>query len=174
MTDAPRGPLAPTPVLDLSAGSIQLTRALCDIPSVSGDEAIIADAVQAALAEYPHLEVIRAGNTVVARTHLGRAQRVIIAGHLDTVPINHNLPTREETIDGRDYLWGRGTVDMKAGVAVQLHLAAELSNPLVDITWMWYDNEEVSSELNGLGILAAAHPELFRGDFAILGEPTRA
>lgn len=167
----PSAPAHPT-VLDLTAGSVELTRVLCDIPSVSGDEAPLADAIEAALAAYAHLEVIRDGDTVVARTNLGRAQRVVIAGHIDTVPINDNLPTRFETIDGIDYLWGRGTVDMKAGVAVQLKLAAELVAPIVDITWMWYDNEEVSSELNGLGRLARNHPELFVGDFAILGEPT--
>ena len=74
----------------------------------------------------------------------------MIAGHIDTVPVNENLPTRYETIDGVDYLWGRGTVDMKAGVAVQLGLAVELTEPAVDITWIWYDHEEVSESLNGL------------------------
>src|SRR5690606_29586816 len=101
-------------------------------------------------------------------------QRVILAGHLDTVPINQNLPCRYETIDGIEYLWGRGTVDMKAGVAVQLKLAAELTEPAFDVTWMWYDHEEVSAELNGLKRTAENHPELFRGDFAILGEPSRS
>ncbi|MEO7123996.1 MAG: succinyl-diaminopimelate desuccinylase, partial [Lacisediminihabitans sp.] len=118
--------------------------------------------------------VLRDGDALVARTSLGRSTRVVIAGHIDTVPLNNNLPTRYETIDGAEYLWGRGTVDMKAGVAVQLKLAVELTEPLVDVTWIWYDHEEVSSELNGLGRLAAHHPELFAGDFAILGEPTNS
>ncbi|TFD00599.1 succinyl-diaminopimelate desuccinylase [Cryobacterium sandaracinum] len=160
--------------LDLSATSIELTRALCDLESVSGNEAAIADAVERALAGYPHLDIFRDGDTVVARTNLGRAQRVIIAGHLDTVPLNDNLPTRFETIDGVDYLWGRGTVDMKAGVAVQLKLAAELTASSVDVTWMWYDHEEVSDDLNGLGRVALNRPDLFAGDFAILGEPTNS
>ncbi|TFD26939.1 succinyl-diaminopimelate desuccinylase [Cryobacterium cryoconiti] len=160
--------------LDLSQTSIELTRALCDIESVSGNETTVADAVERALAGYGHLEIIRDGDTVVARTTLGRAQRVIIAGHLDTVPVNRNLPTRFETIDGVEYLWGRGTVDMKAGVAVQLKLAAELTAPSVDVTWIWYDHEEVADELNGLGRLARNRPDLFEGDFAILGEPTNS
>lgn len=164
---------APAPVLDLSAGSVDLTRALCDIESVSGNEATLADAIEQALAPHTHLEVIREGNTIVARTAQGRGERVIIAGHIDTVPLNDNLPTRFETIDGRDYLWGRGTVDMKGGVAVQLKLAAELTTPALDVTWMWYDNEEVSAEINGLRVLAERRPDLFVGDFAILGEPTR-
>lgn len=162
------------PLLDLSASSINLTRQLCDVESVSGDEAAIADAIEASLAGFDHLELSRNGDAVVARTELGRPQRVVIAGHIDTVPINDNLPTRLETVDGIDYLWGRGTVDMKAGVAVQLKLAAELVSPPVDITWIWYDNEEVTADLNGLGRLAREHPELLDGDFAILGEPTRS
>jgi succinyl-diaminopimelate desuccinylase len=163
---------ATLPVLDLSATSTDLTRQLCDIESVSGDEVTIADAMLASLADASHLEIIRDGDAIVARTNLGRAKRVVIAGHIDTVPINNNVPTRYETIDGVDYLWGRGTVDMKAGVAVQLKLAAELTNPMVDVTWIWYDHEEVSESLNGLGRLARTRPELLAGDFAILGEPT--
>ena len=159
-------------VLDLTASSVDLTRAICDIPSVSGDEKTLADAIEAAVTPLGHLQVFRYGNTVVARTDLGRAQRVAIAGHIDTVPINANLPTRDIDIDGVPYLWGRGTVDMKAGTAVQLKLAAELVDPAIDITWMWYDNEEVEASKNGLGLLAAVRPDLFEADFAILGEPS--
>lgn len=160
------------PVLDLTASSVDLTRAICDIPSVSGDEATLADAIFAAISPLDHLDVYRDGDTIVARTHLGRAQRVAIAGHIDTVPINANLPTRDIEIDGEHYLWGRGTVDMKGGTAVQLKLAAELVDPRVDITWLWYDNEEVASDLNGLTRLARTRPDLFAADFAILGEPS--
>lgn len=160
------------PALDLSTTSIELTRTICDIPSVSGDEATLADLIHEAVSALPHLDVHRDGDTIVARTHLGRAQRVAIAGHIDTVPINANLPTREVDIDGEPHLWGRGTVDMKAGVAVQLKLAAELADPRVDLTWMWYDHEEVDADLNGLTRLAANRPDLFSADFAILGEPT--
>jgi succinyl-diaminopimelate desuccinylase len=158
--------------LDLTATSTDLTRQLCDIESVSGNEKTIADEMEAALAGLDHLEIIRDGDTIVARTNLGRDRRVIIAGHIDTVPLNGNLPTRYETIDGVEYLWGRGTVDMKGGTAVQLKLAAELVEPAIDVTWMWYDHEEVSNELNGLGRLARHRPDLFVGDFAILGEPS--
>lgn len=158
------------PSLDLTATSTDITQALCDIESVSGNEQQIADAVEEALKDYGHLDVLRNGDAIVARTNMGRARRVLIAGHLDTVPVNNNLPTH---FDGQ-YLVGRGTVDMKAGVAVQLKLAAELTEPAVDITWIWYDHEEVSSDLNGLGRLARENPELLKGDFAILGEPTNA
>jgi succinyl-diaminopimelate desuccinylase len=160
--------------LNLGGPSAQLTRELCDIDSVSDNEKPIVDAIETALAGFDHLELIRDGETLVARTNLGRARRVIIAGHIDTVPVNRNLPTRLETEDGTEYLWGRGTVDMKGGVAVQLKLAAELTEPALDVTWMWYDHEEVSEELNGLARLARTRPDLFVGDFAILGEPTNA
>ncbi|MCK6067850.1 MULTISPECIES: succinyl-diaminopimelate desuccinylase [Microbacterium] len=160
------------PDLDLTASSVDLTRVICDIPSVSGEETPLADAIEAAVRALPHLEVLREGDTIIARTDLGRAQRVVIAGHIDTVPIHDNLPTRDIDVDGEAYLWGRGTVDMKAGVAVQLRLAAELVAPRVDITWMWYDHEEVDADLNGLTRLSRTRPELFAGDFAILGEPS--
>jgi len=156
--------------LDLTASSIELTRALCDIESVSGNERAIADAIESALTGCAHLELVRDGDAIVARTNLGRDRRVVIAGHIDTVPVNGNLPTR---FDGDD-LVGRGTVDMKAGVAVQLKLAVELTEPTVDVTWIWYDNEEVAADLNGLGRLARNRPDLLAGDFAILGEPTNA
>ncbi|TQJ31749.1 succinyl-diaminopimelate desuccinylase [Microbacterium sp. SLBN-146] len=160
------------PALDLTATSIDLTRAICDIPSVSDDETVLADAIHEAVLALPHLEVYRDGDTIVARTNLGRDQRVAIAGHIDTVPLNANLPTRDIEIDGEPYLWGRGTVDMKAGVAVQLKLAHDLVTPRADITWMWYDHEEVDADLNGLTRLAASRPDLFAADFAILGEPS--
>lgn len=152
---------------------VELTRQLCNIHSVSGDEARIADAIEALLETAEHLSVTRDGDTLIARTELGRERRVIIAGHLDTVPINDNLPVRDIFDDrGEAVIWGRGTVDMKAGVAVQLALALELEAPSVDVTWVWYDHEEVSSELNGLGRALGHHPDLFVGDFAILGEPS--
>lgn len=158
--------------LDLTVSSVELTRNICDIPSVSGDERVLADAIHDAISALPHLDVYRDGDTIVARTNLGRAQRVVIAGHIDTVPINGNLPTRDLEFDGVPVIWGRGTVDMKGGTAVQLKLAAELTEPRVDITWMWYDHEEVDADLNGLTRLARTRPDLFQGSFAILGEPS--
>ena len=158
------------PVLDLTQSPVDLTVELCDLPSVSGDERVIADAIEASLRAYPHLTVDRDGDAIVARTSLGRDRRVVIAGHIDTVPVNGNLPVRRVG----DELVGRGTVDMKAGVAVALVLAADLSAPPVDLTWIFYDHEEVAAELNGLGRLARTRPELLAGDFAILGEPTSA
>lgn len=160
--------------LDLTADAALLTQAICDLESVSGNEAPLADAIEAAVRAVPHLVVRRHGDTVVARTELGRPTRVVIAGHIDTVPVNGNLPTRFVEEDGAEVLVGRGTVDMKAGVAVQLKLAAEIAEPVPDVTWIWYDHEEVSDDLNGLNRLLKQHPEELAADFAILGEPTAA
>jgi len=165
-----------TPVLDLDGDLVALFRAVCDVPSVSGTEGALADAVEAALRAYPHLEVVRDGDAVVARTTLGRDRRVVVAGHLDTVPLTDppNLPTRVVGEGAHAEVWGRGTVDMKGGVAVALALAAELDAPAQDVTWVFYDNEEVAADLNGLGRLARTRPDLLEADFAVLGEPTSA
>ncbi len=147
-----------------------LTAVLCDIPSVSGSEGAIADAVQEALGNLAHLSVERDGDAVIARTGLGHAERVVLAGHLDTVPIHGNLPTR---VQGSRLL-GCGTCDMKSGVAIQLALAAAISAPTRDVTYVFYDNEEVEAERNGLGRIAREHPEWLTADFAILLEPSGA
>ena len=149
----------------------ELTAALVDVQSVSGDEAHLADLVEAALRALD-LTVTRDGNVVLARTDLGRDQRVVLAGHLDTVPIADNVPSRR---DG-DVLHGCGTSDMKSGVAVLLRAAhlvgtGEL-DPRVDLTWVCYDCEEVEAARNGLGRLARTDPDVLAGDLAILLEPT--
>jgi len=158
------------PALDLNADVVSLTAALVDIPSESLDEEVIADAVETALRALPHLEVIRDGHTIVARTSLGRPERVVIAGHLDTVPANGNLPSR---LDG-EILHGLGTCDMKGGVAIALLMAARVPEPVRDVTYVFYDGEEIAAEHNGLGRLARERPELLAGDFAILMEPSNA
>lgn len=154
--------------LDLSLDAAGLTAALVDVPSVSGDEQALADAIAAALGGLPHLSVSRDGNAVVARTGLGRPQRVILAGHIDTVPIAGNVPSRTE----HDVLYGCGSADMKSGVAVQLRLATQLAQPSRDVTYVFYDCEEVEAERNGVLRLSRNAPELLRGDLAVLLEPT--
>jgi succinyl-diaminopimelate desuccinylase len=160
--------------LDLKSDVVDLTRVICDIESVSGNEKELADSIEEALNAYPHLEVIRDGDAIVAKTNLGREKRVVIAGHIDTVPVANNLPVRVFNLERSHVLFGRGTVDMKAGVAVQLKLAAELTEPNVDVTWVFYDHEEVDSALNGLGRISRNRPELLEGSFAVLCEPSNA
>ncbi|WP_406342994.1 succinyl-diaminopimelate desuccinylase [Streptomyces sp. NBC_01578] len=161
----------PESTLDLTLDGPALTARLVDFPSVSGDEKELADAIETALRALPHLAVDRFGNNVVARTQLGRAERVVLAGHIDTVPIADNVPSR---LDENGVLWGCGTSDMKSGVAVQLRIAATVPEPNRDLTFVFYDNEEVAAHLNGLGHVADAHPDWLEGDFAVLLEPSDA
>ena len=160
--------------LDLTNDVVALTEQLVNIESVSRHEQEIADAVETALAAYDHLTVSRHGNTVVARTDLGLGERVVIAGHLDTVPLNDNLPARYEQRAGGDVLHGLGTCDMKGGDAVILRLAATLTEPVRDVTYLLYDAEEIEAVHNGLNKLSQSHPELMSADFAILMEPSNA
>ena len=167
---------------------VELTRQMIDIPSVSGDEGPLADAVEAALrgagfGSVPSLEILRDGDAVCARTRLGLDQRVVLAGHLDTGPIADNVPGRFEERDGSTVLWGRGSVDMLGGCAAALALACEVGAAArcgdeaalsADVTWIFYDHEEVASHLNGLGRVQRNHPEWLVGDLALLGEPTAA
>ena len=156
--------------LDLGADGAALTAALTDVASVSGDEGPLADAIESALRGLPHLSVHRNGNALVARTSLGRPERVILAGHIDTVPLADNIPSFVDT--ERERLYGCGTSDMKSGVAVQLRLAAALADPSRDVTYVFYDCEEVAAERNGLLRLSHQAPELLAGDFAVLLEPS--
>jgi succinyl-diaminopimelate desuccinylase len=157
-------PLTPDVLVD----PVVLTRALVDVESVSRDEKAIADCVEDVLHQAGHLSVRRVGNTVMARTKLGREQRVILAGHLDTVPVNGNLPST--VVD--DLIYGCGTSDMKGGVALALHLAVTLPDPQYDVTYLFYESEEIESEFNGLNLVAKEHPKWLRADFAVLLEPT--
>jgi succinyl-diaminopimelate desuccinylase len=153
--------------LDLNQDVAALTAAIVDIESVSGNEKALADAVEEALRALPHLTVERDGDTVIARTSQGRGERVVIAGHLDTVPVNRNLPSRVEG----DRLYGCGTGDMKAGVAVQLKLAT-LHETNRDVTYFFYECEEIEESRNGLKRIGETRPELLEADFAVLMEPS--
>jgi succinyl-diaminopimelate desuccinylase len=161
----------PETALDLTLDAPTLTANLVDFRSVSGEEKPLADAIEEALRALPHLTVDRYGNNVVARTALGHSERVILAGHIDTVPIADNVPSR---LDENGVLWGCGTSDMKSGVALQLRIAATVPEPNRDITFVFYDNEEVAAHLSGLGRVAEAHPDWLTGDFAVLLEPSDA
>lgn len=176
-----------TPV-DLRADVLQIAKDLIETPSVSRSEAALADVVEQALATCSHLEVIRDGNTVIARTQLGRQQRVVIGGHLDTVPSSGNdraivvsagqpapvadsAGSRDVT---EDRLYGLGACDMKGGLAVQLKLAATVDVPTRDVTYVFYECEEIEAEFNGLKRISETRPELLHGDFAVLMEPSGA
>ena len=148
----------------------QLAAQLVDFPSESRQEGPLADAVEAQLRTLDHLTVTRVGNTVVASSGLGHAERVLIGGHLDTVPANDNA--RAVFRDGN--LYGLGACDMKGGVAVSLHLASTVIQPSRDVTYVYYECEEIATEFNGLRRLANEYPHLIEADLAILMEPSNA
>ncbi|MCZ3385513.1 MAG: succinyl-diaminopimelate desuccinylase [Actinomycetia bacterium] len=156
--------------IDIDQDIASLTAALVDVYSESGHETELTDAVEGALRGIEHLSVDRDGDAVVARTSWGRAERVVLAGHLDTVPPADNLPS---TRDG-DTLRGLGAADMKGGIAVMLRLAASVTASARDISYVFYDGEEVEAERNGLLRLTRSHPDWLAADFAVLLEPTDA
>jgi succinyl-diaminopimelate desuccinylase len=160
--------MASHPTLDLRQDVVSLTQDLVDIESVSGNEERIADAIESALGGLDHLDVQRFGHTIVARTDQGRDERVVIAGHIDTVPLNDNLPARRD----ETRLHGLGACDMKGGLAVALRTAATMAAPNRDVTYLFYECEEVEAERNGLEVLSRTAPELLQADFAILMEPS--
>lgn len=172
--------------LRLTDDPVSLTQALIDIPSPSHSEVAIADAIYQALLplrESSGVEVLRHGNTIVARTHRGLGSRVILAGHIDTVPIADNVPSQRRVVPvtnhgdaaGTDTIFGCGAVDMKSGLAVYMHtFAALVADPALtrDLTFIAYEGEEVSTQFNGLGHVQEHHPDWLEGDFALLGEPS--
>jgi succinyl-diaminopimelate desuccinylase len=153
---------------EVVADPVALTRALVDIESVSGNEKEITDEVEAALRTASHLTVERVGNVVRASTGRSARSRVVLAGHLDTVPIHDNFPSY---VDG-DVIYGCGTADMKGGAALALHLAVTVAEPVYDVAYLFYDCEEVEADRNGLHHVSRTHPHWLEADFAILLEPT--
>ena len=147
---------------------LRRTAELIEIPSESFGEGPITDVIEQQLRASTHLEVTRVGDNLVARTSLGRATRVVLAGHTDTVPANGNARPRIE----EDLLWGLGSADMKGGLAVMLELARRHPVPAVDVTYVFYAREEVAAAHSGLGELFTLRPDLLEGDVALLGEPT--
>ncbi len=149
---------------------LDLAAELVDVPSESHEEGPLADLFERRLREASQLVVDRIGDNVVARSDLGHKHRIVIAGHLDTVPANGNQHAR---IEG-DRLFGLGACDMKGGLAAQLATAIAIDKPKVDVTFVFYSGEEVAAKYNGLKQLFETHPKLVDGDVALLGEPTSA
>jgi succinyl-diaminopimelate desuccinylase len=149
----------------------KILKQIVDIQSVSGSEEQLASWIENYIGNFKYLDCTRYGNCIVAKTNFGREKRVALAGHIDTVPISHKTNNFPSKVEG-DYLWGRGTVDMKAGDAVMLKLMEKVQKPKYDITYIFYDNEEVAASKNGLGILAREHFSEIEADAAVLLEPT--
>lgn len=146
----------------------KLTLDLVNISSVSKDEKSIADSIEEALKKCNHLKLTRVNNSLVAQTSFGNKQRVVIAGHIDTVPANNNFPGK---INNSEVV-GLGSVDMKSGIAVALKLASEITSSNFDITYFFYESEEIETKFNGLELITKQQKDLLNCDFAILMEPT--
>ena len=170
--------------LNPHADIVAVTTDLVNIASVSGDENLIASSIFAALSDCGWLEVHRFQNSVIAKTNLNKASRVIVAGHIDTVPVADNAKAKliaageplpsDGCVMTEDVLFGLGSCDMKGGVAVALRAAASIQDPQFDVTYIFYECEEIESARNGLTLIAAAHPEWLAADIAVLLEPSNA
>ena len=146
------------------------TAELVNVASVSRTEAELADLVLSELRGVAGLSVERVGDNVVASTALGTTSRVLLGGHLDTVPPSGNERAQR---DG-PRLSGVGAADMKGGLAVMLALAATASARVYDTTFVFYAREEIARAESGLLELEAAMPEVLACDVALLLEPTGA
>lgn len=170
--------------LNPHADIVAVTTDLVNIASVSGEENLIASSIFAALSDCGWLEVHRFQNSVIAKTNLNKASRVIVAGHIDTVPVADNAKAKlidageplpsDGSVMTEDVLFGLGSCDMKGGVAVALRAAASIQDPQFDVTYIFYECEEIESARNGLTLIAAAHPEWLAADIAVLLEPSNA
>ena len=154
--------------------SVSLTRALCDLPSVSGDERALADAIEAALRAVRRTSRCSATAT---RSSPGRTS----AGRRASSSPATSTPCRSPTTCPRGSsgegaqaeLWGRGTVDMKARRrrAARARGGADASRRATSRGCSTTTRRSPPT-LNGLGRIVREHPDWVAGDFAILGEPT--
>lgn len=143
---------------------------LVDIPSVTGEEGPLCEALAARLGRtYREEHIRRIGNSVVVGTPTDRPL-VLLVGHIDTVPRQGQGPARVE--GGR--LFGLGTSDMKSGVAVMVHLLEDRSvrEGPYDVVGVFYDAEEGPHARNGLEPVLQGLPWLAEAAFAVVTEPT--
>lgn len=144
--------------------------ALVDIPSETGAEDRICTEIASRLLPRHGMDaIVRVGNSVVIGSRTGRPL-VTLYGHLDTVPEQGNGAAR---IVG-DRMYGLGTTDMKAGLAVMIHLLeddAVAAGPF-DVVGVFYDKEEGPADENGLEDVLDRVPWLTDAEMAVVMEPT--
>jgi succinyl-diaminopimelate desuccinylase len=151
---------------ELAARLAQRTLALVDIPSVSRDEAAAMAYVRESLA----LQPVWSDDDVLYATAGGGGALVVLAGHVDTVPAQGNLPGR---LDG-DAVIGLGASDMKGGVAVMLELARRASEtpPELSLGFLFFTREELAAEESPLPSFLQRCAEIRDAKLAIVLEPT--
>jgi succinyl-diaminopimelate desuccinylase len=145
----------------------RLALELVAVPSVTGEEAALADLVEARCRALPGVAVERLGNALVARVgDLGDA--VALVGHLDTVP---PWEGDEPRLEGTRVI-GRGAADMKGGDAAILAVLEECARSRAPVVCVFYDREEGPNRENGIHTVLAQSQLLGRPAFAFVGEPT--
>jgi succinyl-diaminopimelate desuccinylase len=97
---------------------------------------------------------------------------VLLAGHVDTVPAQGNVPGRIE--DG--HVVGLGASDMKGGVAVMVELAewtvSEADALACDLGFLFFVREELPTEESALPRVFAEAPLVLEADLVVMLEPT--
>jgi succinyl-diaminopimelate desuccinylase len=141
------------PIPDLAARTLQLV----DVPSESRQEA----ALVALVREVVPLEPLYDDGEVLLYGDAGAP--VVLAGHLDTIPAQGNIPGR--IADGAVH--GLGASDMKGGVAVMI----ELARAGAPGRYLFFNREEVPVSESPLPALFAT-PLLEGVRLAVVLEPT--
>ncbi|HVR33556.1 MAG TPA: succinyl-diaminopimelate desuccinylase [Acidimicrobiia bacterium] len=139
---------------------------LVDIPSVTGDETAIVEAVAGRL---EGMDEHRIGRSLVVGRPTG-GPMILLVGHLDTVPYQGQGPAT--IVDGK--LHGLGAADMKGGLAVIIHLLEDrdvVAGPY-SVVGIFYDGEEGPADGNGLGPLLDGTGWLTDAEFAVVLEPS--
>ena len=143
----------------------KLTQELIDIESVTGDENIILDFIEEYLqnSEFSG-EIIRNNGGIIAY-YPSSESSIALVGHVDTVPIDPN----QVFINDASKIYGRGSVDMKSGIAVMLEV---LTKNFKDVLAVFYTAEEGPMVNNGLELLMPILKNDFNLEFAVILEPT--
>jgi succinyl-diaminopimelate desuccinylase len=145
----------------------QLALELVAVPSVTGEEAALADLVEARCRALPGVAVERLGDAVVARAG-ERDDAVALVGHLDTVP---PWDGHLAMLEGNRVI-GRGAADMKGGDAAILAVLEHCAAAGAPVVCVVYDREEGPNRENGIHAVLARSRLLGRPAFAFVGEPT--
>lgn len=140
---------------------VDTLRWLVDIPSVTGEEAALRDAIAGRLGSVPTRAV---GSSLVAGTP--GPGMVVLAGHLDTVPLQGHVGSTAD----EDRVYGLGATDMKGGLAVMIHLIEDLGPDR--LACVFYAGEEGPLERNDLSRVLADAPWLSEAEASVVLEPT--
>lgn len=164
------GPFSHLDALRPDERLVEAVLALCRIPSPTGEEGPLCDALERwtrERAERLAAPARRHGHSLVVPLTRRGGPHIVLAGHTDVVRTAHDGPPRVEG----DRIYGAGASDMKSGLALMMELLFEAPPP-VDVTLVFYAREEGPFAENELGPVLAEDPELARATFAVCLEPS--